>query len=109
MEKLDNIHPGEILLEEFLKPLEISAYKLSKDIDIITSLDQSKEVRMMLSDLENGIGTSLILVLVVIFFGLGARNAILVALAIPFSMLLSMVLLSMFGFTLNMMVLYSLK
>ena len=82
--------------------------ELSKDINIITSLDQSKEVRMMLSDLENGIGTSLILVLVVIFFGLGARNAILVALAIPFSMLLSIVLLSMFGFTLNMMVLYSL-
>lgn len=31
MDKLRNIHPGEILLEEFLKPLEISAYKLSKD------------------------------------------------------------------------------
>lgn len=29
-----NIHPGEILLEEFLKPLSISAYKLSKDIGI---------------------------------------------------------------------------
>lgn len=86
----------------------IEEMELSKDINIITSLDQSKEVRMMLSDLENGIGTSLILVLVVIFFGLGARNAMLVALAIPFSMLLSIVLLSMFGFTLNMMVLYSL-
>ena len=34
MERLDNIHPGEILMEEFLKPLKISAYKLSKDIDI---------------------------------------------------------------------------
>jgi len=34
MAKLDNIHPGEILLEEFLKPLGISAYKLSKDIGI---------------------------------------------------------------------------
>ncbi|HOW10555.1 MAG TPA: HigA family addiction module antitoxin [Bacteroidales bacterium] len=34
MEKLSNIHPGEILLEEFLKPLNISAYKLSKDIGI---------------------------------------------------------------------------
>ena len=32
MEKLDNIHPGEVLLNEFLKPLEISAYKLSKDL-----------------------------------------------------------------------------
>ena len=31
MEKLNNIHPGEILLEEFLIPLEISAYRLAKD------------------------------------------------------------------------------
>lgn len=31
MEKLKNIHPGEILLEEFLIPMEISAYKLAKE------------------------------------------------------------------------------
>ncbi|NND15059.1 MAG: HigA family addiction module antidote protein [Eudoraea sp.] len=34
MAKLPNIHPGEILLEEFLKPLEITAYRLSKDLGI---------------------------------------------------------------------------
>ena len=34
MKKLKNIHPGEVLQEEFLIPLEISAYKLSKDIGI---------------------------------------------------------------------------
>jgi addiction module HigA family antidote len=34
MEKLANIHPGEILLEEFLRPLEITAYRLSKDTKI---------------------------------------------------------------------------
>jgi len=34
MKKLNNIHPGEILMEEFLLPLEISAYRLSKDISI---------------------------------------------------------------------------
>ncbi|MFO7658289.1 MAG: HigA family addiction module antitoxin [Bacteroidales bacterium] len=34
MEKLNNIHPGEILQEEFLIPLKISAYKLCKDINI---------------------------------------------------------------------------
>jgi antitoxin HigA-1 len=34
MEKLKNIHPGEVLLEEFLIPLEISAYRLSKDLKI---------------------------------------------------------------------------
>ncbi len=34
MKRLKNIHPGEILLEEFLIPLEISAYRLSKEISI---------------------------------------------------------------------------
>ena len=34
MAKLKNIHPGEILSEEFLIPLNISAYRLSKDLDI---------------------------------------------------------------------------
>ena len=34
MKKLHNIHPGEILLEEFLIPMEISQYRLSKDLKI---------------------------------------------------------------------------
>ncbi|MFN8712841.1 MAG: HigA family addiction module antitoxin [Bacteroidota bacterium] len=34
MKRLKNIHPGEILEEEFLLPLEISAYKLSKEIGV---------------------------------------------------------------------------
>ena len=34
MAKLKNIHPGEVLLEEFLVPFEISAYRLAKDIGI---------------------------------------------------------------------------
>lgn len=34
MKKLKNIHPGEILLEEFLKPLSISQYQLAKDLGI---------------------------------------------------------------------------
>ncbi len=34
MEKLPNIHPGEILLLEFLEPLDITAYRLSKDLNI---------------------------------------------------------------------------
>lgn len=34
MKKLENIHPGEVLLEEFMKPLKITAYRLSKDLGI---------------------------------------------------------------------------
>jgi antitoxin HigA-1 len=33
-EKLPPIHPGEILLEEFLKPFELSQYRLAKDISV---------------------------------------------------------------------------
>ncbi|GAB4256033.1 MAG: efflux RND transporter permease subunit [Deferrisomatales bacterium] len=86
----------------------VEALALPDDVQAVIALDTSKDVRSMLSDLENGIGTSLILVLLVIFVGLGARNAFLVAWAIPFSMLLSVIALDLFGFTLNMMVLYSL-
>jgi len=38
MERLSNIHPGDILIEEFLKPLKLSAYKLSRDLKIPHSL-----------------------------------------------------------------------
>ncbi len=34
MKKLKNIHPGEVLKEEFLDEMEISAYKLAKDLKI---------------------------------------------------------------------------
>jgi addiction module HigA family antidote len=36
--RISNIHPGEILLEEFLKPMGISAYRLSKE----TKIDQTR-------------------------------------------------------------------
>lgn len=34
MKKMKPIHPGEVLLEEFLKPMEISQYRLAKDISV---------------------------------------------------------------------------
>ena len=34
MEKIKPVHPGEILLEEFIKPFGISQYKLAKDIHV---------------------------------------------------------------------------
>ncbi|MEZ4692385.1 MAG: HigA family addiction module antitoxin [Ignavibacteria bacterium] len=43
MKKLKNIHPGEILAEEFLTPLGISAYKLSQD----TGIPQSRISKLL--------------------------------------------------------------
>ena len=34
MKKLENVHPGEILRFEFLEPMEITAYRLAKDLNI---------------------------------------------------------------------------
>jgi multidrug efflux pump subunit AcrB len=75
---------------------------------IIKLLDQAEEIRGMVNDLENNILTGLVLVVIVLFFALGFRNALLVGLAIPFSMFLSFIVLSMLGITLNMIVLFSL-
>jgi multidrug efflux pump subunit AcrB len=71
-------------------------------------MDQAKDIRAMVTDLENNIISGLILVVVVLFFVMGARNAVLVSLAIPFSMLLSFIVLQALGITLNMVVLFSL-
>jgi len=77
-------------------------------IEFTITSDSSKDIKMMVSDLENNILTALILVLAVIFLALGVRNALLVALAIPLSMLISFYVLQLSGMTLNMVVLFSL-
>lgn len=70
--------------------------------------DQSRDIRMMVSELENNVITALILVVSVIVFFMGARNSFFVAFAIPLSMLLGIIAISAFGMTLNMIVLFSL-
>ncbi len=70
--------------------------------------DQSKFVQDMVSELENGIMTALILVVGVILFSMGVRNSLFVAAAIPLSMFLAMLAIWAFGMTLNMIVLFSL-
>ena len=76
--------------------------------EIVKVMDKAKDIGLMVVDLENNILTGLILVVVVLFFALGLRNAFLVSLAIPFSMLLSFIVLHILGITLNMVVLFSL-
>ena len=62
----------------------------------------------MVSDLENNIVSGLVLVVAVLFVSLGFRNALLVGIAIPFSMFVSFAVLKALGYTLNMVVLFSL-
>ena len=82
--------------------------ELPQTLQIDLTADQSNDVRLMVSDLENNIISGLILVLSVIFFFIGGQSAIFVALAIPYSMFITFSLLTGFDVTLNMVVLFSL-
>ena len=75
---------------------------------IIKLMDQARDIRNMVADLENNLVSGLLLVIVVLPFALGFRNAFLVSLSIPFSMFLSFIVLYSMGITLNMVVLFSL-
>lgn len=86
----------------------IARQALPESVRVVMGLDRSKDVEAMVYDLENGIGTALILVVIVIFIGMGVLNSLLVAAAIPLSMLMSIMILQATGETLNMMVLFSL-
>lgn len=77
-------------------------------VSLEVTLNQSKDIRRMVNELENNILTGLILVVAVLFLFLGLRNSLFVALAIPFSMLLSFIVIQALGMTLNMVVLFSL-
>ncbi len=76
--------------------------------EITKVMDKSRDIELMVADLENNILSGLVLVLIVIFFVMGIRNALLVSMAIPLSMLLSFTVLHILGITLNMVVLFSL-
>lgn len=78
------------------------------DVTITTTNDQSDVTRRMVSELENSIIFGMVLVILVLLFFLGLRNALFVGVAIPLSMFLSMFILGAVGVTLNMMVLFSL-
>lgn len=77
-------------------------------VDVTYTGDQTKDVNMMLSDLQNNVSTAVILVAIVIVAILGIRTATLVGISIPGSFLTGILIISMFGYTLNMVVLFSL-
>lgn len=69
--------------------------------------DRSVDIRGMLSDLENNILIAVLLVVMVIIAALGVRSAGLVAISIPGSFVIGMLVISMMGLTVNIVVLFS--
>jgi multidrug efflux pump len=105
--------PGENMLETVAKVKAlVSAAQHSTiwpaSIKVSYTGDQTVEVNMMLNDLQNNVSSAVILVAIVILAILGLRTALLVGVSIPGSFLTGILIISLFGYTLNTVVLFSL-
>ncbi|WP_299556625.1 efflux RND transporter permease subunit [Seonamhaeicola sp.] len=78
------------------------------DLQISISNDQSSKTIGQVDDLVNNIIFGIILVVTVLMFFLGFKNALFVGFAIPMSMFMSLMILSFMGFTMNTMILFGL-
>lgn len=103
---------GENLLAASDKIMDIldkaKADRFPEDLKVTISNDMSESTRLQVENLENSIITGVILVILVLMFFLGLRNALFVGVAIPMSMFLSFLILNALGVTLNFMVLFGL-
>ncbi|GAA5220353.1 efflux RND transporter permease subunit [Membranihabitans marinus] len=81
---------------------------LPADLKVSIFNDQSENTKREVSNLENSIISGMILVILVLLFFMGLRNATFVGVAIPLSMLTGIMWLYLTGVTMNMMVLFAL-
>jgi len=81
---------------------------LPKDLRVSYTNDQSKNVKAQLNNLFNSLIMGFIFVVIVLYLFLGFRNALLVGLSIPTSLVLSFAILGVLGYTINMVILFSL-
>ena len=79
-----------------------------KDLKVSISNDQSPKTIGQVDDLVNNIIFGVILVVVVLMFFLGFKNAVFVGFAIPMSMFMSLMILNFLGYTMNTMILFGL-
>ncbi|WP_456441219.1 efflux RND transporter permease subunit [Psychroserpens sp.] len=79
-----------------------------QDLKITTANDQSTKTVGQVDDLVNNIIFGIILVVTVLMFFLGFKNALFVGFAIPMSMFMSLMILNLLGYTLNTMILFGL-
>jgi multidrug efflux pump subunit AcrB len=99
-----------ILASENINEIVSAAQKNYFPSNLLLSItnNQSNQTKNQVNELENSIIFGVLLVVIVLTFFLGLRNALFVGIAIPLSMLLSFFILNSMGVTLNFMVLFAL-
>ncbi|MBF9236127.1 efflux RND transporter permease subunit [Hymenobacter sp. BT683] len=101
---------GENLIDasDKIKALvEESKASLPKELGITITGDTSNDTRVTLHDLINTIIIGFLLVTLILMFFMGTTNALFVGLSVPISMFLAFLLIPVFGFSLNMIVLFA--
>ncbi|WP_297796485.1 efflux RND transporter permease subunit [uncultured Marinobacter sp.] len=88
--------------------IEAADSELPDELDVRYIMDQSTEVRDILSDLLNNVLTAIVLVIIVVIAAMGPRSAVLVGLTIPGAFLTGILVIWGMGLTLNIVVLFSL-
>jgi multidrug efflux pump subunit AcrB len=87
---------------------EAKSKEFPADLEVTITNDQSEKTIGQVDDLVNNIIFGVILVVTVLLFFLGFKNALFVGFAIPMSMFMSLMILSAIGYSLNTMVLFGL-
>jgi multidrug efflux pump len=82
--------------------------QIPKGLTISYTGDESKSIKNTVHELENGIITGFLLVCIILLASMGLKNAFLVATSIPFSFLISFIVLNALGITMNIVVLFGL-
>jgi multidrug efflux pump len=82
--------------------------KWPKGVEIVYTLDQSDDIRQMLSDLQNNMISAVLLVMIVLIAAMGMRAAMLVGIAIPSAFLSGVLIVFVMGLTVNVVVLFAL-
>ncbi|WP_299769229.1 efflux RND transporter permease subunit [uncultured Dokdonia sp.] len=93
-------------ITEIIKKAETEVFP--PDVKITTANDQSAKTENQVNDLVNNIIFGIILVVGVLMFFLGFKNALFVGFAIPMSMFMSFMILNLMGYTMNTMILFAL-
>ena len=98
---VDTIEAAKAMADQF-------AEQLPEGMTVTYTQDKSVFVNQLLNDLQNHVLIAVILVFIIILYSLSGRSSLLIGLAIPSSFLMGILALAMMGYTINMIVLFSL-
>ncbi len=102
----ENLINASVKIDQLLNRVKTGI--LPKGLSIVLTEDQSVNVKRSIDNLENSIISGVILVVLILLFFMGLRNALLVGIAIPLSMFMSFMTIELLGYTMNIVILFGL-